>query len=411
MQLFLPFFFLALYLGAEIYGYQAIKTAIQPANLTLLKVLYWGITIVFLATFFTYRTLLYNVLPKSVLAFIAVFFLSLLIAKIIILVPLLIEDMIRLGSWIFKRANASPAVVTEAAGISRSQFLSRAALVVAAIPAGTVIYGALANPYNYRFRKERIAFPNLPDAFNGLKIIQLSDIHSGSFTQTQPIIDVINRINGTNPDLILFTGDLVNNTADEMEPYMDVFNKLKAKIGVFSVMGNHDYGDYVAWETNEAKMENRRRFHNVHKQLGWNLLLNQHHIIEKDGQQIALIGIENWGKGRFSKYGRLDKAYAGTQSIPFKILMSHDPSHWDAEVRPKYPDIDITFSGHTHGAQLGVENQWLKWSPSKYIYKQWAGLYSEGKQLLYVNRGFGFLGYPGRIGILPEVTEIELVKG
>jgi predicted MPP superfamily phosphohydrolase len=407
MQSFLPLLLIALYVGAEIYGYQALKTAIQPASLTMLRIVYWGTTALFLFIFTTYRIFLYNALPKSIMAFLSVFFLSLLIAKIIVLLFMFPEDLVRLARWGYNKATLPAGAES---GISRSQFLSRAALLVAAVPAGAVIYGAVANPYNYRFRKVRLTFSNLPDAFNGFKIIQLSDIHSGSFTRKQPIIDVVNKINERNADLILFTGDLVNNIAEEMEPYMDVFDKLSAKLGVFSVMGNHDYGDYVEWESQEAKMANREKFHGVHKQMGWNLLLNQNHVFEKDGQKIALIGIENWGKGRFSKYGKMAEAYKGTEDIPFKILMSHDPSHWDAEVRPKYPDVDLTLSGHTHGAQMGIENKWLKWSPSEYIYKQWAGLYREENQLLYVNRGFGFIGYPGRIGILPEVTEIELVK-
>jgi predicted MPP superfamily phosphohydrolase len=193
---------------------------------------------------------------------------------------------------------------------------------------------------------------------------------------------------------------------------MHVFDKLQAKHGVISTTGNHDYGDYVQWDTPEAKIANFEKFKNIHKQLGWNLLMNQNVILDRDGQKIAIIGIENWGKGaHWTKYGKLDKAYKGTEDIPFKLLMSHDPSHWDAQVRPHYPDIDLTLAGHTHGFQFGIETKWLKWSPSEYVYKQWAGLYQEGKQFIYVNRGFGFLGYPGRVGILPEVTEITLRRG
>ena len=214
-----------------------------------------------------------------------------------------------------------------------------------------------------------------------------------------------------NADLILFTGDLVNNTSDEMEPYMHIFDKLRAKHGVISTTGNHDYGDYVQWDSEADKTANFDKFKKIHKDLGWNLLMNQNVILDRNGQQIAILGIENWGKGHFSKHGRLDLAYKGAENVPFKLLMSHDPSHWDIEVRPKYPEIDLTLAGHTHGFQFGIENKWLKWSPSEYIYKQWAGLYQEGKQYIYVNRGFGFLGYPGRVGILPEVTEITLRKG
>jgi hypothetical protein len=227
----------------------------------------------------------------------------------------------------------------------------------------------------------------------------------------QPLINAVEKVNKMDADIILFTGDLVNDTADEMEPYMHVFDKLRAKLGVLSTTGNHDYGDYVHWDNPADKIANFERFKNVHKQMGWNLLMNKNVILERDGQKIAIIGIENWGGGHFKKYGRLDLAYAGTENIPFKLLMSHDPSHWDAQVRPDYPDIDLTLAGHTHGFQFGIENKWFKWSPSEWMYKQWADLYQQGKQYIYVNRGFGFIGYPGRVGILPEVTEITLLKG
>ncbi len=211
------------------------------------------------------------------------------------------------------------------------------------------------------------------------------------------------------PDLILFTGDLVNDRADEMKDYMDVFGRLNAPMGVYSSLGNHDYGDYVAWPSKEAKIENLERLKQVHAHLGWRLLMNEHVLLEKSGQQIAVLGIENWGaKGRFPKYGKMSEAYPGTENIPFKILLSHDPSHWDAEVKVKYPDIDLMLAGHTHGMQFGLENPYFKWSPVQWMYKQWAGLYEEGKQKLYVNRGYGFIGYPGRVGILPEITLIEL---
>jgi predicted MPP superfamily phosphohydrolase len=219
----------------------------------------------------------------------------------------------------------------------------------------------------------------------------------------------IDRVLAEKPDLILFTGDLVNDISKEVDPYKEIFSRLKAPMGVFSTLGNHDYGDYIWWETPELKKANLDRLKQLQADMGWRLLMNEHVALEKDGQQIALIGIENWSaKARFPKHGRLDEAYAGTEKYPFKILMSHDPSHWDAEVRPHYPDIDLALAGHTHGMQFGVEIPGLKWSPVQYVYKQWAGLYEEGRQKLYVNRGFGFIGYPGRVGILPEITVIEL---
>ena len=256
-----------------------------------------------------------------------------------------------------------------------------------------------------------MAFSNLPAAFKGLKIVHISDIHSGSFTDKQAVMKGVEKIMKEKPDLILFTGDLVNNTADEMADYMDVFDKLNAPMGVYSTLGNHDYGDYVHWENPEAKKANLERLKVIHHKLGWRLLVNEHVILEngQENDKIALIGIENWSaKSSFPKYGDMKKAYEGTSEYPFKILMSHDPSHWDAEVRTKYPDVDLMLAGHTHGMQFGVEVPGFKWSPVQYVYRQWAGLYEQAHQKLYVNRGYGFIGYPGRVGILPEITVIEL---
>jgi predicted MPP superfamily phosphohydrolase len=293
--------------------------------------------------------------------------------------------------------------------ISRSLFLSWLGLGVGGSLFGSLLYG-FSNKYNYKVKKIKLNYSNLPASFKGLRVVQISDIHSGSFTDKVAVQKGVERILELNPDLILFTGDLVNNTHDEMKAYMNIFSQLKAPMGVYSTLGNHDYGDYVQWPNKEAKMQNLELLKQVHSQLGWRLLMNENVLLQKNSEQIALIGVENWSsKARFPKYGNLAKAYTGTENIPFKILMSHDPSHWDAEVRPKYGDIDLMLAGHTHGMQFGVEIPWLKWSPVQYVYRQWAGLYQEGNQKLYVNRGFGFIGYPGRVGILPEITLFEFV--
>ncbi|HEY1116002.1 MAG TPA: metallophosphoesterase, partial [Chitinophagaceae bacterium] len=265
------------------------------------------------------------------------------------------------------------------------------------------------NKYNYQVRRQTLRFKTLPAPFKGLKIIHISDIHSGSFNNKTAVQQGVEKILALKPDLILFTGDLVNNKADEMDDYIDVFRLLKAPLGVYSILGNHDYGDYVQWETREHKAQNLARLKEVHSRMGWRLLLNENVLLERSGQKIALLGIENWGaKANFPKYGKMEEAHSGTEAAPFKILMSHDPSHWDAEVLTKYNDIDLMLSGHTHGMQFGVEIPWLRWSPVQYVYKQWAGLYESGHQKLYINRGFGFLGYPGRVGILPEISLLEL---
>ncbi len=309
--------------------------------------------------------------------------------------------------------------------VHRSLVLSALGLAVGGGLFTTLLYG-FSNKYNYQVKHIKLFFDNLPPAFKGLKIVQISDIHSGSLRDKEAVNKGVDMILAERPDLILFTGDIVNDRAEELARYTDVFGRLKAPMGVYSVLGNHDYGDYFAWPDKtanhraEEQAAGRHLFTPLQKQsidsikqmqaqMGWKLLMNEHVVLEKNGQKIALIGIENWGgKGNFARYGRMDLAYAGTQQYPFKILMSHDPSHWDVEVKPKYPDIDLTLAGHTHGMQFGIELPGIKWSPVQWMYKNWAGLYESGKQKLYINRGFGFIGYPGRVGILPEITVLEL---
>ncbi|HEU4606511.1 MAG TPA: metallophosphoesterase, partial [Chitinophagaceae bacterium] len=323
----------------------------------------------------------------------------------------LIDDIRRGALWlaeIFKWKKPTD-LMPGAEGISRSAFLSWLGLAAGSGLFGTLLYG-FSNKYNYQLTSVPLRFDHLPEAFRGLKIIHISDIHSGSFTDKQAVARGVDMIKKAKPDLVLFTGDLVNDRAVEMHHYKDLFEQIDAPLGVYSTLGNHDYGDYVRWESEEAKKENLEKLKQVHADMGWRLLMNEHVVLEREGEKIALLGIENWSaKGRFPKYGRMDLAYPGTEAIPFKILMSHDPSHWDAEVRTRYNDIDLMLSGHTHGMQFGVEIPGIKWSPVQYFYKQWAGLYEEEGQKLYINRGYGFIGYPGRVGILPEITLIEFV--
>lgn len=414
MRSLTPFLFLGLLVALEYYMYQCLK-AIFPAKAgeraNALLLAYVVINLLLYLFFFSYRLLglhgHFKVFFSTVTALMAL----LLITKLVVFLFLFAGDVFRFMANLFSQPAEAAVVQNEATGISRSAFLSKAALATAAIPVFSLVYGVVVNAYNYQFRKLTLKFPNLPDAFDGFRFIQLSDIHSGSFTRSGPLEEAVVAINKMDADIILFTGDLVNNVAEEMLPYKAIFSKLKAKHGVLSTTGNHDYGDYSNWDSPEEKRENFRRFMNTHAEMGWKLLMNENYILERGDQKIAIIGIENWGNAlHFPKYGKLDLAYKGTENIPFKILMSHDPSHWDAQVRPEYPDIDLTLAGHTHGFQFGIENRYLKWSPSQWIYKQWAGLYQQGKQYIYVNRGFGFLGYPGRVGILPEITEITLRK-
>jgi len=331
-------------------------------------------------------------------------------SKIFGVVVLLIDDGQRLVKWVVQYFNRGSDGNLPGEAITRSEFLSKAALVASSIPMGAFAYGIISGAHDYRIRRVKISLANLPKAFDGFRIAQLSDIHSGSFWNKTAVVGGVEMLLNEKPDMIAFTGDLVNNQTDEVKNYVNVFDKLKAPFGVFSITGNHDYGDYREWNTKAEKQQNFADLVNVHKQMGFDILMNENRKITADGESISVIGIENWGKGRFSKYGKLKNAYAGSEETPVKILLSHDPSHWDEEVRPGFPDIDLALAGHTHGFQFGVEIGGFKWSPSQYVYKQWAGLYHEGNQMLYVNRGFGYLGYPGRVGIPPEITILELKR-
>ncbi len=337
-------------------------------------------------------------------------FVIIVLCKLLGCTFLLIDDIIRLFRWVFSFFKSKPVEVTDAAeGISRLKFLSQVAITFTVVPAVGFIYGMISGAYKYRVHKVKLPSSKIPKEFDGFKIVQLSDIHTGSFLSEDGLKRAFEIVQEQNPDLILFTGDLVNNEAKEVEGYEHLFSSLKAPHGVFSVLGNHDYGDYVQWDSQTAKHENLEKLKAKQKSFGWRLLMNEHLPIEKNGAQIGLLGIENWGGNmRFPRYGKMKEAYEGADKYPFKILMSHDPSHWDMQVLLDYPEVDLTLSGHTHGMQLGIEIPGFKWSPVKYLYKNWAGLYKQDNQFLYVNRGLGFLGYPGRLGIWPEITVIEL---
>ncbi len=398
----------------DFYVFQVVKMLTQSASprvrLAIISI-YWIVSASVLLLMIVLPYLNYTNWPKSLRSYVFATMVGLFFAKLIASLFFFIDDIRRAMMWMIGKLFSNPSIEISQAGhgITRSTFISWLGLAVGGSLFGTLIYG-FSNKYNYQVKRVKLAYDNLPPAFKGLKIIQISDIHSGSFTDTKAVEKGIQKILKENADLILFTGDLVNDRAEEMDSYMEMFKKLKAPMGVYSTLGNHDYGDYVQWDSAEAKAANLQRLKGVHASLGWQLLMNEHRVFEKNGEKIALLGIENWGdKGRFPKYGKMDQAYPGTENIPFKILMSHDPSHWDAQVRPVYPDVDLMLAGHTHGMQFGIEVPGFKWSPVQLMYKQWAGLYESGNQKLYVNRGYGFIGYPGRVGILPEITVIELV--
>jgi predicted MPP superfamily phosphohydrolase len=408
--------FLLILLVVDLYVFQALKSiseAWSPRSRWLLYGIYWGITVFSFALMISISYTSYESWHRLLRTYAFAVIIGLFLAKLLASMFFAIDDLRRLvqwaGSFIFPAWN--PKNDGAETGISRSTFLSWMGLAVGGGLFGSLIYG-FGNKYRYNLQRVALQFPNLPASFKGFKILHISDIHSGSFTDKEAVQRGIDTINQQLPDVILFTGDLVNYSADEMTDYMDVFGALAAKHGVFATLGNHDYGfpnGETRAEVEQKQLANAAAVKEVHAKLGWKTLSNEHQLIERNNEKIAILGVDNTSaKANFPSFGKLELAHAGTQDVPFKILMSHDPSHWEAEVTSNYNDIDLTLAGHTHGMQFGVEIPGFKWSPVKYVYRQWAGLYEQARQKLYINRGFGFIGYPGRVGILPEITLIEL---
>ena len=390
----------------DLYVYQGVeKLAENLYYRQIIKFLYWVVSVAVLFSF-VYLLLKIFVSREFTRIFNIVFnsFLTLFVTKIVFISVLLGEDIYRVGLSIFQ---SSFTVGSSFPG--RSLWASQAALVVSSIPFFSFIFGVTLGKYNYKIRKTNLYFDDLPDDFQGFTLVQISDIHSGSFDNPKAVKNGVNLINSLNPDLFVFTGDLVNNKASEILPYMEIFKSIKAPFGKFSILGNHDYGDYISWKNPQEKANNLELLKKYHHELEFKLLLDQHILIKKDKDQIALLGVENWGKG-FGERGDLKKALIGLKAHDFKVLLSHDPSHWDAQVKQNPSRIHLTLSGHTHGMQFGIEIGKFKWSPVKYRYPNWAGLTEENKRYLYVNRGFGFLGFAGRIGIWPEITHITFRK-
>jgi uncharacterized protein len=405
--------FIIVLLLIDYYVFQAVLTITRDWTSqwkSITRYVYWVPTVFCIFSILYYVLGNPDTLSHTARSFLLTGLVAVYVSKIFGIIVLLMDDLQRGVKWAARFFYRGGSGELPGDPITRSEFLSKTSLVVSAIPFGAMAYGVISGAHDYRVRRKTVYLPNLPQSFDGIKVGQLSDIHSGSFFNKRAVIGGVQMFLNEKPDVIFFTGDLVNNETSEVKDYIDVFGKLKAPLGVFSVTGNHDYGDYKRWPTKEAKHKNLQDLFTAHQEMGFNLLLNENKFIEQGNDKLAVIGIENWGAGRFTKYGRLDVAYKGSEEAPVKLLLSHDPSHWDAQVRPYFPDIDIAFAGHTHGFQFGVEIGGFKWSPSQYVYKQWAGLYQEGTQYLYVNRGFGYLGYPGRVGMPPELTIIELKR-
>ena len=384
---------LLLFLVADIYFYQAITTLTQQGTL---RIAYWLIDSLLIAGMISIIWL--RRAGENAQRWIA----GLMSALLLIFIPKLVATPIMLAEDLVRVFEGFP---------PRSIYISEAAVVLAGIIFLVTLFGLTRGRHFYKVRRETLYFHDLPEAFDGFTITQLSDVHSGSFSDAGGVQKGLDLVNAQHSDLLLFTGDLVNHMATEMDRWIPAFTKLSAPYGKYSVLGNHDYGDYIRWETKTAKDANLERLKEVHREIGFKLLLNEAVTIQRQGQSIALIGVENWGKGGFHKYGDLKTATTAVPDNAFKILMSHDPSHWDEVTVDHHQHVHLTLAGHTHGMQFGIELFGFKWSPIKYFYKQWAGLYEQEGKYLYVNRGFGYHGLKGRIGMWPEITVLTLKRG
>ncbi len=405
-------FFAVLFIVIDLYFYQGVLAASKtwsPGWKSAFRIVFW------IPSVLSFAALLYIVfgsawsLSGTTRNFLVTGIFATYFSKTLGIVFLLVGDLYRGVRWVVSLFMREEGVKLPGEVIPRSQFLSQIAIAAAAAPVSAMAFGIISGAHDYRIRRLAVSLPNLPKSFDGIRIGQISDIHSGSFWNKTAVNGGVEMLMKEKTDMVFFTGDLVNTHATEVKDYLPIFGKIKAPLGVYSITGNHDYGDYYRWSGAEAKSSNFSLLMDAHKALGYDLLMNENRIVELGGDKIAILGNENWGV-RFSKYGKLGQAYKGTEEAAVKLLLSHDPTHWDAQVRPEFPDIDMTFSGHTHGFQFGVEVGDFKWSPVQYVYRQWADLHREGSQYLYVNRGFGYIGYPGRVGILPELTIFELKR-
>ncbi|MFP3831923.1 metallophosphoesterase [Chryseobacterium sp. SIMBA_028] len=390
-----------IFLFLEVYIYQAIRTLTD--NLWV-RIGYWTVSLIVYGIF-AYEVTHYQRSDRSMMKaqIMISLFLIFILPKIFVVLFLLIDDIIRIGGYLIGFTKPSENFFPE-----RRKFLSLVGLGMSGVLSALFIDGITFGKYRHKVRKVKVKFPNLPKVFKGYKIIQISDVHSGSFADPGKLQHAVDLINEQKPDLVLFTGDMVNNVADEFKPFIPLFSQIKAKDGKFAVLGNHDYGDYVNWESPEAKKKNLDTLIDYEKQAGFDMLRNENRVIERNGEKLYILGVENWGLKPFPQFGKIDKALKNVPESATKILMSHDPTHFDYVVKKHPGNIHLTLSGHTHGMQFGLDLKNIKWSPVQYRYPKWADLYESEGKLLYVNRGFGVLGYPGRVGVLPEITLFEL---
>lgn len=409
--------FFAILLIIDFYVFQGFKLLV-PAKASAARnpwyIAYWAVSILgFILILLAFLTK-WHEWPRFLRVYPFAFIFILYISKLFVVVFLIVDDAIRAVRFVYtfiadRISPSKPEVVLP--NISRLKFLTQAGAVIGGIQFISLLYGMAKGAYDFRVRKVSLTYPNLPEGFDGIKILQLSDIHSGSFSGSRHLENAISLTLDQGADLIFFTGDLVNDRSTEAEEFGYIFEKLKSPMGVYSILGNHDYGDYVRWNSLEEKKQNLQKLIRLEQEFGWKMLNNSYAYPERNGSRIGLVGVENWSRSaRFKKYGNMSAAVKDFEKQPFNILLSHDPSHWNAEITPTYPFVDLTLSGHTHGMQFGVEIPGFRWSPVQYVYKEWADLYENKSQRLYVNRGLGFIGYPGRVGILPEITVFELKR-
>lgn len=398
--------FLVFVIILEIYAFQAFKMVIKSKWFFIFYYITSAIALAYIVYQLYHFDRSVGQTPKTMMTM--GLLLLLYAPKLLLTFILFGEDVIRFISGLFSLATKSG---SDSFLPERRRFVSQIALGVAAIPFASFLYGITIGKYNFKVIKQTLFFPDLPDAFDGTTITHISDIHSGSFDDAEKIQYAIDLINEQNSDLVLFTGDIVNTHATEMDPWITTFKRIhNPKFGKFSILGNHDYGEYVDWKSEIAKQSNFEAIKDIHSKIDFKLLLNEHVTISKNNQKIAIVGVENWGR-KFGERGDLNLASQGLSKEDFKIVMSHDPSHWDEKIQHDEKHFHLTLSGHTHGFQFGIEIPgWIKWSPVQYVYKQWAGLYENVGRYIYVNRGFGFHAYPGRVGIMPEITVIQLKK-
>lgn len=406
--------FLVVLIAVDLYAYKGVNTALAQHSIVLrrmVRFLYWVISIGLLCmvlyvaiNFRDPEARRDHSFAFSMVALFLLFFLP----KLVMVVFHGLDDLVHLVRWSWDKLTPGP-VDASGEGIDRARFLSQLGLIVSVVPFAGVLYGVTKGRRNFNLARVPVRSSALPEAFNGLRVAQISDMHLGSYGGDLSIVRRgVDLIMEEEPDLILFTGDLVNDFAEEAEPFIAELSRLHAPLGKFSILGNHDYSDYPKWDSPELKAANLEKLKRIHAQMGFRLLLDEHLGLERNGARIGLLGVQNWGH-RFQQYGDLAKTKQGSEVYPFRILMSHDPTHWEHQVLGT--GIDLTLSGHTHGAQLGVKLGGSTYSPAQWVYKHWAGLYSEGAQQLYVNRGFGFIGFPGRVGMPPEITVLELNRG